>query len=134
MYLTSRSTLTTWPRIVTGLIFLILLFPFQRQGLRLDFPWLHPGHSRGETFASSLGRLPATYKSLMMLKLVCPRLSWIVNKRICFSFYIAILASCRAAVAGVNMKSVSIGSCNLVEASSSRVEGTSWSPFVNQLV
>ena len=50
-----------------------------------------------------------------------------VNNCICFRFSIAILGSCRAAVAGVIMKSVSIGSCNLVEASSSRVEGTSWS-------
>ena len=50
-----------------------------------------------------------------------------VNNCIYFRFSIAILGSCRAAVAGVIMKSVSIGSCNLVEASSSRVEGTSWS-------
>ena len=32
-----------------------------------------------------------------------------------------------AAIAGVITKSVSIGSCNLAEASSSHVEGTSWS-------
>ena len=49
-----------------------------------------------------------------------------VNNCICFCFSIAILGSCRAVVAGVIMKSVSVGSCNLVEASSSRVEGKSW--------
>ena len=50
-----------------------------------------------------------------------------VNNCICFRFSIAIIGSCRAAVAGVIMITVFIGSCNLVEASSSRVEGTSWS-------
>ena len=50
-----------------------------------------------------------------------------VNNSIYFRISIAILGSCRAAVVGVIMKSVSIGSCNLAEASSSRVEGTSLS-------
>ena len=50
-----------------------------------------------------------------------------VKNCIYFRFSIAILGLCRAAVAGVVMKSVSIGSLYLVEASSSRVKGTSWS-------
>ena len=49
-----------------------------------------------------------------------------VKNFICFRFFYRNLGSCRTVVAGVIMKSVSIGSCNLVEASSSRVEGMSW--------
>ena len=57
-----------------------------------------------------------------------------VNNFICFHFSIAILGSYRAAIAGVIMKSVSFGSCNLVEASSSRVGVSPGDPSVNQLV
>ena len=46
--------------------FLRLLFPFRRQGLQLAFPSLHPGHSGGAMFVSSLGRMPARHNSLMM--------------------------------------------------------------------
>ena len=38
-------------------------------------------------FASSHGRMPARHNILMICKLVCPRISWIVNKCICSLFF-----------------------------------------------